>query len=274
MNLDPDLSVIVVSHNHAQYLTACFETLRPQWHQAKLQVWLVDNCSIDGSAQLVRGKYPFVNVLENQTRLGFAANNNRALRLCLGEYVLLLNPDTEVPSGTLDQLLTFMRGRPEVGLCGPQLRFPNGEVQPSCRRFPTLSSVLARRTPLRRWLWSSALNARHLMADFQHSETQPVDWLLGAALMVPRRFLQTVGLLDEGYFLYVEDIDWAYRAWKAGWKVMYCHTSYIIHHHLAISDRNLLSWQSWVHFKSMWRYYRKHLAPTLFRFTVTEERLP
>lgn len=270
----PDLSVVIVSHNHARYLTACLNSLRPEHHRIRLEVWVVDNCSVDGSAQLVREQFPFVRLLQNDVRRGFSANNNRALRLCSGRYALVLNPDTETPPGALDRWLRFMDAHPEVGLCGPQLRYPNGAVQPSCRRFPTVGSVLARRTPLRRWMSNSRINRRHLMADFNPDQTRAVDWMLGAALLVPRQFLRTVGLLDEGYFLYVEDIDWANRARQTGWGVVYFVDTQIVHYHRAESDRKLLSRVSWYHLQSMWRYYWKHLAPRAMRMASAPERLP
>ena len=270
----PDLSVIIVSHNHARYLTRCLDSLRPEHHRISMEIWLVDNCSQDGSAQLVRVAFDWVHVLENSTRRGFSANNNRALRRSTGRYALLLNPDTETPPGALEHWLAYLEAHPRVGLSGPRLLFPSGVVQPSCRRFPTLGSVLVRRTPLRRWLRQSPCNARHLMADLDHDQNCAVDWMLGAALLVPRRFLQTVGLLDEGFFLYVEDIDWAYRAHQGGWEVWYHADSRIVHHHLAESDRKLLSLMSWYHLKSMWRYFWKHLAPAGLRTRVTPELLP
>ncbi|MBP7693947.1 MAG: glycosyltransferase family 2 protein [Anaerolineales bacterium] len=269
----PDMSVVVISHNHGRFLETCLGSLAPERHALALEVWLVDNVCSDATLA-VAARFPWVRVLRNQRRLGFAANNNQALRLSTGRQMLLLNPDTEVPAGALDRLAAGLDAHPEAGLCGPQLRFPDGVIQPSPRRFPTPGSVLARRTPLRRWLWRSALNARHLMQDQDLTQTQTVDWLLGACLLVPRRFLQTVGLLDEGYFLYVEDIDWAYRARQAGWQVLYYPEARIVHHHLALSDRRLFSRVSWWHTQSMWRYYRKHLAPAWLRLRVEPERLP
>lgn len=269
----PDLSVVIVSHNHEAYLRTCLLALDPDRQATTLEVFVVDNASTDGSVRLVRAEFPHVRILENEHRQGYAANNNRALRLSRGRYALILNPDTETLPGALEALVTFADARPRVGLCGPQLLFPNGTPQPSCRRFPTLGSVLARRTPLRRWLWRSALNARHLMRDFDHTRTRPVDWMLGACLLARREFLQQVGLMDAGYFLYVEDIDWCYRSWQAGWKVMYYPEARIAHHHLAVSDRKFFSVYSWWHMQSMWRYYRKHLAPPWLRLNVVEERL-
>jgi len=272
--ISPDISIVIVSHNHARYLPACLHSLAPAQHTLQLEVFVVDNCSTDGSATLVRESFPWVKLIENEQRSGFAANNNRAIRQSCGRYVLVLNPDTKTPPGALDALVTFADAHPRMGIGSLQLRFPDGQIQPSCRRFPTLGSVLARRTPFRKFLRSSSLNAHHLMRDFDRHQTTRVDWMLGACLLARQDFLMNVGLMDAGYFLYVEDIDWCYRAWKAGWEVWYYADAYVTHHHLAESDRKLWSRASWLHLQSMWRYYRKHLAPDPMRLQVNEEYLP
>jgi hypothetical protein len=154
-----------------------------------------------------------------------------------------------------------MDDHPQVGLCGPQLRFPDNSVQLSCRAFPTWRSVLVRCTPLRVFLRNSAFNRQHLLADLDHSLIQEVDWLLGAALMIRRQMLDTIGLLDERYFLYVEDIDYCLRAHLAGWRVFYMPEAVIIHHHLAVSDRRFFSKYSYYHFVSMLYYFMKYRLP-------------
>ena len=163
-----------------------------------------------------------------------------------------------------------MTRTPSAGIVGAKLLFPDGSVQPSCRRFPTLSSVLVRRTPLRWFMRESGANARHLMLDHTSSVPVEVDWLLGACLFVRRTAINDVGLMDEGYFLYVEDIDWCYRMHQAGWKVFWAPEAEVVHHHLAVSDRRLFSWYSWIHLKSMARYYRKHMAPGILRSVMGE----
>lgn len=269
----PDVSIVVVSHNHASYLAPCLDSLAPQRDTPTSEVFVVDNVSADGTVQLVRQSYPWVRLIENPRQQGFAANNNRGIRLSTGRYILLLNPDTEVLPGALARLIVYMDAEPGVGLCGPQLVYPDGKIQPSCRRFPTLASVLVRRTPLRSWLKGSSVDRSHLMSDMDHGSRREVDWLLGACLMVRREFLQTVGLMDEGYHLYVEDIDWAYRARQRGWRVVYYPEARILHHHQAESDRALLSRYSWYHLRSMWRYYRKHLAPGWLRLSPEPDLL-
>lgn len=269
----PDLSVILVSHNDASYLRACLDSLAPERHAVTFEVFLVDNVSTDETVQLVRAGYPWVHLLENTHRQGFAANNNRAIRASTGSYVLLLNPDTQVLPEALERLVGYMDAEPRVGLCGPQLTYPDGRIQLSCRRFPTLGSVLVRRTALRVWLRDSAVDRRHLMADTDHGSRREVDWLLGACLAARRELLRTVGLLDPGYYLYVEDIDWAYRAWQHGWRVGYCPEARVVHHHQASSDKALFSRHSLHHLRSMWRYYRKHLAPSWLRLHVQPDLL-
>jgi GT2 family glycosyltransferase len=272
--MNHDLTVSIASTNEKHFLGPCLDSLAPEREDCRLAVVVVDNACTDGTAELVREHYPWVRLIQQPARVGYSGNNNAAIRAINSRYTLVLNPDTIIPRGTLAACLAFLDANPQVGICGPRLVFPNGETQPSCRRFPTVSSVVARRSPLRRWLQGSATNARHLMADFDHSQTAEVDWLLGACLFVRQAVLVNVGLMDAGFVLYAEDIDWCYRARQAGWKVFYYAGAQITHNHQARSDRRLLSWHSWVHTQSMWRYYRKHLAPRWLRLTVHEERLP
>lgn len=267
-----ELSVIVVSHDHGRFLDRCLGSLDPARHGIGLEVIVVDNASQDDTCAVVAG-HPWVLLVRNSRREGFSANNNKGIRRARGRHILLLNPDTEVLGDAPARLVSFLDAHPRVGFCGPQLRFPDGTVQASCRRFPTLGWVLVRRTPLRFLIPETRATRAHVMADVDHDQASPVDWLLGAALAVRREFLAGVGLLDEGYFLYVEDIDWALRARKAGWAVWYVPEARVLHHHMAQADRRLLGRHSWWHLKGMWRYFRKHLAPTWLQLAVEPERL-
>jgi N-acetylglucosaminyl-diphospho-decaprenol L-rhamnosyltransferase len=254
------LSVITVTHNHAHFIEPCLQALVPETNKIGGEIIVIDNHSDDRSAEIAR-QYPSVNVVVNSVRRGFSANNNYGMAIAQGRYLLLLNPDTEVLPGALDQLITFMDANPQVGMCGAKLLFPDGTVQPSPRRFPSLGSFIARRTPLRIFLRQSKLNQYHLMLDVDHSQAMPVDWLLGACMFIRREILATVGPLDEGYFLYVEDIDWAKRMHQSHWQIYYVPQAKIIHHHLAASDKKLLSRYTAFHLQSMLRYARKHLLP-------------
>lgn len=265
-----DLSIVIVTHNHAPYLAACLKSLQPARERLDMEVIVVDNCSTDGSADLVRQHMPDARLIVNERRHGFAANNNSGMRLAKGDFILLLNPDTEVLGDALPTLVAFMRAHPEAGVCGAQLRFPDGTVQPSCRRFPSVWSVLARRTFLRHYLWNSPLNRHHLMLEQNHNQIQEVDWMLGACLLASREAIADVGMMDEGYFLYVEDIDWCYRMHLRGWKVFYVPSARIIHHHLAVTDQRWLTRRTLMHYRGMARFARKHYFPLRWRVATRE----
>jgi N-acetylglucosaminyl-diphospho-decaprenol L-rhamnosyltransferase len=272
MQLIP-LTTITVTHNHASYIGQCLDALVPEVEQLGGEVIVVDNRSDDDSAAIAQ-QHPSVKLHINNERQGFSANNNFGMAKAHGRYLLLLNPDTEIQPGALSQLIDFMDTHPQVGMCGAQLLFPDGQIQPSPRRFPTLGSVIARRTPLRIFLKQSKLNQHHLMQDLDHTQPQPVDWLLGACMFIRREVLETIGPLDEGYFLYVEDIDWAHRMHTAGWRIYYVPTAKIIHHHIAVSDKKLWSRYMWIHLKSMVRYTRKYLLPKLPGISIRTEAYP
>lgn len=258
-----DISVVIVTNNHRQYLGPCLTALTRQGGPARTEIFVVDNASKDGSAQFVRENFSGVNVLAQTVKRGLAANNNLAIRQSRGRYVLILNPDTEAEPTALRKLADFMDSQPGVGICGPQLRYPDGSLQPSCRAFPTWQSTLVRRTPLRLLTKNSPYNRRHLLLDVDHSVTQQVDWMLGACLMIRRETLEDVGLFDERYFLYVEDIDFCLRAHKRGWGVYYVPEAVITHHHLAVSDKRLLGKHMVHHLASMCHFMLKHGAGML-----------
>jgi N-acetylglucosaminyl-diphospho-decaprenol L-rhamnosyltransferase len=256
------LSVITVTHNHDRYIKTCLDALVPQVEQIGGEVIVIDNCSDDRSAAIGQ-TYGNIRLHINSERRGFSANYNYGMAIAKGRYLLLLNPDTEVLPNSLITLIEFMDSHGDVGLCGAQLLFPDGSVQPSPRRFPSWRSVIARRSPLRSFLKDSSFNRHHLMLDADRSQPRPVDWLLGACLFVRRECLNHVGPLDEGFFLYVEDIDWARRIHQANWQVYYVPTAQIVHHHLAVSDKQLLSRYTWLHISSMIRYARKYFLPPI-----------
>ena len=215
------LSVITVTHNHSDYIGCCLEALIPEIQKIGGEAIVIDNCSVDSTVEIV-SQYPQVKLYINQQRRGFSANNNYGMALAQGRYILLLNPDTEIFSEALERLIAFMDEHPKVGLCGAQLLFPDGSIQPSPRRFPTLGSTIVRRTPLRIFLKDSRFNQRHFMLYLDHSQPQSVDWLLGACLFIRREILETVGPLDDGFFLYVEDIDLAKRIHLGGLASLLC----------------------------------------------------
>ena len=236
-----DLSIIIVSWNVRELLQRCLASLTrgstatdeglftlPGGHT--FDVWVVDNASIDGSADVVRAGFPGARLLVNDRNPGFAAANNRAIARSAGRYVLLLNPDTEVVDEALTALLRYMDAHPEVGVAGPQLRFPDGRLQSSRRRFPTPLTGFLESTLLQQWFPRNRWLGRYYMQDKADDATTEVDWLMGAALMVRRAAIEQAGLLDEGYFMYSEEMEWCRRIKAHGWRAVYLPAATIIHH--------------------------------------------
>ncbi|MBI4581053.1 MAG: glycosyltransferase family 2 protein [Planctomycetes bacterium] len=253
-----DVSIAVVSHNHLRFLDAMLRSVYGQRHRATFDLTLVDNVGQPEIAELIRDRYPQARLLVNRCRKGFAANNNMVIVGARARYAFLLNPDTELQPGALDALVDFMDAHPRAGACGPRLRYPDGRVQLSCRCFPTLGSFLVRRTPLRLVLRDSPIARGYEMADWDHESQRTVDWLFGAAILIRREALEAVGGLDEGMFMYSEDVDWCLRCHLAGWEIHYVPQAEILHHLDDHKYNSFFTRHRMMHYRTMARFVRKH----------------
>lgn len=255
------LDVVIVTYNSLTFIGDCLESLANYPPSLMpMQVWVVDNASSDGTAAYVRQHFPAVQVIENRRNLGFAGGCNSGIRASAGEYVLLLNPDARVSAGALDVLLSYMARFPQAGAAGPLLFGEDGEVQPSCRSFPTLRAVALRGLGLDRLFPSSRLLQRYLLSDWDHREARPVDWVLGACMLLRRQALERVGLFDEGFFMYYEDIDWCLRAKREGWQIHYVPQARVAHVYQRGSARGV-NRLLFYHIKSIVRLFWKHRLP-------------
>lgn len=248
----------IVTCNHCEFIAQCLESVPASAKHNSLKVILVDNCSSDGSAEIVRDRYSWVEVVERECSYSFAANNNVAFARYTSEYFLMLNPDTVLGEGVVDTLVKFMEDHPGCGACGPRLVFPDGSLQYSCRRFPTVWSTLLRRSPIRLLLPRERRGARHLMMSVCHDNEMEVDWLLGACILVRREAIKETRLLDEGFPLYCEDIDLCLLLKKGGFATYYVPNVTVVHHHLAKSDSKLFCRESFLHALSIMHFMRKH----------------
>ncbi len=197
-------------------------------------------------------------VIANGRTLGFGANINRGVAATTAPYVVASNADIEARPGAIEALRSFADAHPRCGIAAPQLRYPDGRWQPSRRSFPTIRGTLVRRTPLRRVLHPERRQRRHYLLDERPTEPTSSDWLLGAFLFLRREMLEELGGLDEGYRLYGEDIDLAYRARRAAWERWYVPDAVVIHHHQAVTDRRFLTRRTLWHWRSIARFVRKH----------------
>ena len=248
----------IVTCNHRKFIPQCLDSVPVSAKHNSLKVILVDNCSSDGSAEIVRDRYSWVEVVERECSYSFAANNNVAFACYASEYFLMLNPDTVLGEGAVNTLVKFMDAHPDCGACGPKLVFPDGSLQHSCRRFPTVWSTLLRRSPVRQLLPKERRGGRHLMVSVSHDNEMEVDWMLGACILVRRAAIRGAELLDDRFALYCEDIDLCLRLKKGGYSTYYVPSATVVHHHQAKSDSKLFCRESFLHAKSMFHFIRKH----------------
>lgn len=202
-----------------------------------VQITVVDNSrNEDGIQEEISSRFPSVFGIDPGENAGFGRGNTIGFQKTPARYYLALNCDTVIPeqSGTIARMIRFMDDNPKIGCIGPKLLNSDGSVQYSCYRFDLLSILIKPFKQLRfdeRYAWVRKRTHRLLMRDFDHGKTQPVDWVLGAAMMVRKEVIEDVGWFDERYFMYLEDADWCRRMWGAGWPVYYVHDIVIRHAH-------------------------------------------
>jgi len=217
------------------------------------EIFVVDNASTDGSQQMVAEGYPQVRLLANEHNLGFAAANNQAMQQARGEYILLLNPDTEVLAGAFETLIDFMEANPESGACGARLLNPDGSLQPSCSPEPTLKTEFRRLFHLK----GVRADGYYAMDDWDVSTPRQVDVLLGACLLIRRETMDQIGFLDENYFMYSEEVDYCQRIRAAGWEIHWVPEAQVIHFG-GQSTRQVAAKMFLCLYEGKIKYFRKH----------------
>lgn len=224
-----DLSVIVVSTNESRWLDACLSTVYAHAGSARLDVVVVDNESRDGTAELVRERFPDARVVRCPNR-GFPHANNRALMTPMARYVLFLNPDTEVLEGDFGTLVDMLDRRPDVGMLGVKQRTGDGALYPTIRRFPSAVRAVGEALASERWpLRGSWVGERNLAMD-EYEREQECDWTVGSYMLVRREALRSAGFMDERFFLYSEETDLCLRIRRAGWRIVHSPAMTIVHH--------------------------------------------
>ncbi|MHB1417931.1 MAG: glycosyltransferase family 2 protein [Chloroflexota bacterium] len=271
MDASPDISIVIVSWNVRDLLIGCLCSVRRELGGGlRGEVFVVDNASGDGTVAAVTEAFPEVRVLANDTNLGFVRANNQALARCTGRYVLLLNPDTEVREDALARLVAAADADPQLGAVGPRLLNGDGSVQPSRRRFPGVKTAVLESTVLERLFRQSATVRAFYVADRSDDEEQDVDWLVGACLLLRRSAIAQVGVLDERFFMYSEELDLCYRLRQAGWRVRYVPDAAVVHYEARSSEQVPVTRHFYFH-DSRCRFfgkYRGRLVEKLLRGVV------
>ncbi len=252
------LSVVIVNYNVRDYLRQCLDSIRRSLEEIGGEVFVVDNASQDDSVEMVRRDYPWVRLITNTENLGFSKANNIAIRQTVGEYVLLLNPDTVVGDGTLHGVINFMDSHPKAGGAGVRMRLGDGTVAPESRR--------ALPTPWVSCLKMLGLTRRYYMSGLSWDEPGRIEVISGAFCMLRRQALDEVGLLDEDFFMYGEDIDLSYRLLKGKWENWYL--PYDIIHYKGKSTQKSDFRYVHIFYQAMLIFFRKHYGHLSIFYTV------
>jgi N-acetylglucosaminyl-diphospho-decaprenol L-rhamnosyltransferase len=257
----PDLEVAIVSHGAEGLLRRCLGSLREHPAAGTTRITVVDSGSPDGTPDMAAREFPEVRLLRREN-IGFSAANNLVLRESEAEAVLLLNPDTEVYAGTLDTALARLRADSRIGMVGVKLVLESGELDHACKRsFPTPLSALAHFTGVGRGEEAGGALGQYRATHLGDDEPGEVDAVNGAFMLCRAAAVQEVGLLDEGYWLYMEDLDWCHRFWDAGWKVFYEPAGVALHVKGASSGGRRRPRQEIAFHRGMARFYRRFDAP-------------
>lgn len=255
-----DIAVIVVNWNAREDLRVCLNSLfadpKPE---LAYEVWVADNASSDGSAAMVAAEFPQVHLRANTANLGFSKANNQVIAGTTSRYVFLLNSDAAIHPGALDALVAYADSHPGAGVIGPKVLNPDGSIQFSCRRFPSLGAGFFRNTYLGRLFPNNKFAADYLMAGFDHAADKSVDWVSGCAMLIRRDLIDAIGALDERFYMYCEDVDLCQRAWDAGREVVYVPEAVVTHAIGRSSDRN--ADQMIVEFHRSWYAYDRKRHP-------------
>lgn len=255
------LSIIIVNYNSKELLKNCVDSIYAQSMNIPFDVWIVDNNSSDDSLKAVETNYPQVNIIKNKENLGFAYANNQAILKTRADYILLLNPDTVVTDNALEKMVKFMKNNPDVGIAGCRILNEDGSLQLACRRsIPTPKVAFFRLTGLSKLFPKSKTMAQYNLTYLDPDETHEVDAVSGSFLMIRKSVIDDIGMLDERFFMYGEELDWCLRAKQNGWKVIYYPRAQITHYKGQCSKSNSRK-AAFEFYRSMYLFHKKHFAP-------------
>lgn len=255
-----DVSIVIVNFNTKQLTLDAIHSVFQSKTGYPYEILLVDNNSSDGSMEAFKREFPTLTMIENRENVGFARANNQAIKMAKGRYILLLNSDTIVYEETLQVMLDFMEEQPKVGASGCKVVLPDGSLDKACRRsFPTPQASLYHFLGLTKLFPDNSRFNQYQLGHLDPDKDYPVDCLVGAFMLLRRDVIEQVGLLDEKFFMYGEDIDWCYRIKEAGWDIHYYPYTSIIHYKGASSRRKPFKIIYEFH-RAMILFHRKHFA--------------
>lgn len=261
------LSAIIVNWNTKDLLINCLNSLFLDSFSDEFDVWVVDNASIDGSQEIIRAQFPKVKLISTSQNIGFGAANNLAILQSKGDYIWLLNPDTYIKSGAISALVKFMHDNPRAGAAGSLLLNTDRSLQTSCAPFPTITREIWRLFHLDK-LWTYGIYNQN---QWNRNEPKEVDVIKGASLILRREAIEEVGIFDEDYFMYTEEVDLCYRLHNAGWKLYWIPQSEVIHYG-GRSTQQVAAEMFLALYQSKLLFFRKHRSrfeTQLYKFAIS-----
>lgn len=253
-----DLSIIIVCWKVKNLLKKCLESIYHETKNIKFEVFVIDNDSQDGTDEMVKKNFPRIKLIVNYKNVGFARANNQAIQEAKGDFVLLLNPDTEIIENALEKMVSFMKKNQEVGIAGCQLLNPDGTIQPSARKLPDLLSHIIILLKLHNFLPHLKSIKNYYMLNWPHNQVKEVDQIMGAFFLIRYEVIRKIGLLDNNFFIWYEEVDYCQRVKKAGWKVIYTPEAHIIHKKGKSFEQQFPIKKQLIFNKSILYYFKKH----------------
>lgn len=256
LDANVDVSIVIVNWNVSELLQACLQSIYQNSGDLTIQTIVVDSGSADDSCAMVRQNFPQVELFDMERNVGFPAGNNIGMRAAIGRNIYLLNPDTELIGDALQIMLKHIESSPKIGLIGSWLQYPDGRIQSSRRRFPTVWTGLFESTWLEPWAPKSILD-NYYMNDKPDDRPSEVDWVMGASMFASRTAVEAVGGMDEAYVMYSEELDWCRRIKEAGYTIVWQPEAKVVHYSGASSDQ--ASTRRHINFnRAKLRYFRKY----------------
>ncbi|AEH46352.1 glycosyltransferase family 2 protein [Parageobacillus thermoglucosidasius] len=255
-----DVSIIIVNYNTPKLTAETIDSILSSQTKYSYEIIVIDNHSSDHSVQLIKERFPEVKLIVNEENVGFAKANNQGINLSKGRYILLLNSDTIVKEDTIEKMIEFMDKNRRIGASGCKVLLPNGKLDRACHRgFPTPMASFYYLVGLSKLFPKSPRFNQYHLGYMNLDEPHPIDCLVGAFMLVRREVIEQVGLLDEDFFMYGEDIDWCYRIKQAGWEIYYCPFTSIIHYKGASSKKKPFKIVYEFH-RAMFLFHKKHYS--------------
>ncbi len=261
-----DVRIVIATLNSEHLLKACLTSIYENTFRPEFEIVVIDNASIDNTVSMIKGGFTKVTLIQNRKNNGVAPARNQGLKSVSAKYVLFLDADTTVASHAIDNLVQFMDDNFQVGICGPKLVSPTGELQYTCRRFHNILIPFLRRLTFLSFIQSSRKLKKFLMQDWDHAAPRKVDHVIGACQIIRNELIDRIGRLDNRMFYGWEDTDYCVRAKQAGFETWYFPQATVVHHEQRITKKKLFSRLTFENFKSMALFFLKYPSGIFGKF--------